>query len=242
MLMYNKKFVINNTQLIEDSLNPLVNYMENPKKIEFDEDIITIIYLIINHNKKVTPLSLSLTKNLYKYCDKSGGILLDLYMLVNAYLAYGTEAILSNEEYLLGIINLFNSGIKAIKFRNSPFYSCILIQSWIANCINLPKDIINELFNNIIKHIISIFENYYHTKSIGDDAYNYLGYVTSILCGLINYSPIIISLLQKTKSENCLKDWLELIVKENKPGFEYEIKIIIYSISLVIQKGILMEI
>ena len=238
MLMHNEKFVINNTQLIENSLAPLVKYMDNPSKIDFDEDIITIIYLIINHNKKVTPLALSLIKNLYKYCDKSGGVLLDLYMLVNAYLAYGTEAILSNEECFIGIISLFNSGIKGTKYRNSAFYTCILIQTWVVHCINLPNDNLNELFINIIKHIISIFENYYHTKSIGDEAYNYLGYVTLILCGLINYSSIIISLLQKTKSENCLKDWLELVVKENEAGFEYEIKIIIYSISLVIQKGI----
>ena len=60
-----------------------------------------------------------------------------------------------------------------------------------------------------------------------------------ILCGLINYSNVIISQLQKTNNENSLKDWLQILIKENEAGFEYEIKIIIYSICIIIQKGII---
>ena len=239
MLMHNERFVRKNIQLIEESLKPLVEYMKEPKKIDFDEDIVTIIYLIIIHNKSVTPLALSLIKNLYRYCEKVDGLLLDLYMLTNAYLAYGTEQIISNEEYFIGIIALFNSGIKGKKYRNSALYTCILIQTWVINCANLPKNNIIELFDNIIKKIIIIFDNYVTNKSIGDEIYSYLGYLTLIFCGLINYSNIIISLLQKTKNENLLSNWLELIRDYNEAGFEYEIKIIIYSIRVIIQKGII---
>ena len=239
MLMHNERFVRKNIQLIEESLKPLVEYMKEPKKIDFDEDIVTIIYLIIIHNKSVTPLALSLIKNLYLYCEKVDGLLLDLYMLTNAYLAYGTEQIISNEEYFIGIIALFNSGIKGKKYRNSALYTCILIQTWVINCANLPKNNIIELFDSIIKRIIIIFDNYVTNKSIGDEIYSYLGYLTLIFCGLINYSNIIISLLQKTKNENLLSNWLELIRDYNEAGFEYEIKIIIYSIRVIIQKGII---
>ena len=239
MLMHNSQFVINNMKLIEESLKPLVDYMKEPKKIEFDEDIITIIYLIIINNKKVTPLAFSLIKNLYRYCEKVDGLLLDLYMLTNAYLAYGTEQIISNEEYFLGMIALFNSGIKSEKYRNSALYTCILIQTWVINCTNLPKNNLSELFDDIIRKIMIIFDNYNKNDSIGDEIYSYLGYVTLILCGLINYSDIIITLLIKTKNENCLNNWLELINDYNEASFEYEIKIIIYSIGVIIQKGII---
>jgi len=239
MLMHNDRFVINNTKLIEEALTPLVAYMDNPIKIDFDEDIITIIYLIIINNKKITNLAFSLIKNLYKYCEKIGGLLLDLYMLINAYLAYGTEQILSNEEWFTGIIAVFNSGIKGPKFRNSAFYTCILIQTWLINSTKIPNNNLSELIYSIIKNINFMVDNYKNTESIGDEIYNYLGYVTLILCGLINYSNVIISQLQKTNNENSLKDWLQILIKENEAGFEYEIKIIIYSICIIIQKGII---
>ena len=239
MLMHIKDFVINNYQLIENSLAPLVAYMDEPKKIEFDEDIITIIYLIIIHNGKLTPLCFIVIKNLYKYCDKVGGLLLDLYMLINSYLAYGTEQILSTEEYLLGIMSVFNSGLNGKKFTNSAFYTCILIQTWLINCTKLPNQYLNELINTIITKINKIIQNYIKTNSLGEESYNYLGYVTLILCGLINYSPIIISQLEKTNNKNSLEDWLNIIQKENEAGFEYEIKVIIYSICVIIEKGII---
>ena len=239
MLMYNEEFVINNMPLIENSLTPLVAYMNNPEKIDFDEDIITIVYLIIKHNKNVTPLAFSLIKVLYKYCDKVGGILLDLYMLLNVYLAYANEQILSNSDLFLGILAVFNSGLKKDYIKNSAFYTCILIQTWLIYSNKLPNNNIIEIINNIIKKIIVISENYKRKKTIGDELYNYLGYVTLIICGLINYSPIIISELKKKDSENSLSDWLRIIQKENKPGFEYEIKVIIYSVSTIIKKGII---
>ena len=239
MLMHNPRFVINNTPLIEEALAPLVSYMENPARIDFDEDIITIVYLIIINNKKITPLAFNLIKYLYKYCEKVGGLLLDLYMLINAYLAYGTEQILSNEDCFIGIISVFNSGIKGQKFKNSPFYTCILIQTWLINCTKLPNNNIDELISNIMKKINIIFVNYQNTESVGDELYSYLGYVTLILCGLINYSNIIIAQLRKYNNENLLNDWLQILIKENEAGFEYEIKIIIYSISIIIEKNII---
>jgi hypothetical protein len=160
-------------------------------------------------------------------------------MLINAYLAYGTEQILSNEEYLLGIITVFNSGINGINFTNSAFYTCILIQTWLINCVNLPNQYINELVNTIITKINKIIQNYIKTHSLGKELYDYLGYVTLILCGLINYSPIIISQLEKTNNKNSLEDWLTLIGKVNEVSFEYEIKVIIYSICVIIEKGII---
>ena len=77
--------------------------MNEPKKIDYDEDIINIIYNLIIHNEKLTPLTLSVIEHLYKYCEKIEGLLLDMYELINAYLAYGTDNILSNENLAKGI-------------------------------------------------------------------------------------------------------------------------------------------
>ena len=239
LLLNNKRFVDKNYELIENSLKPLVAFMKEPQKIEFDEDIIYIIYNLIILREKVTGLCFSIIKNLYKYINKSEGMLLDTYQLINAYLAYGTEQILANKEWYEGIFSAFDSGIKSKKYDKSGLYTCILLQTWVINCSKIPKDNLNILFLEIINKINDIMINYNKTKDMEENVYNFLGYVTLVLSGLINYSYDIISILQKTKNEESLKDWLNIIVNNNEIIFEYEIKIIIYSICMIIQKGVI---
>ena len=74
---------------------------------------------------------------------------------------------------------------------------------------------------------------------MSEEKYNFLGYVTLLLSGLINYSSVIIPSLQKVKYENDFKKWLIIIAEENEVIFEYEIKIIIYSTCIIIKNGII---
>ena len=239
MLMHSKFFVVKNLSQIEEALRPLVEYMNEPNKIDFDEDIVSIIYNLIIHNQQLTKLSLLVIEHLYKYCEKIQGLLLDMYELINAYLAYGTDIILSNESYMEGIYKVFEQGLKNDKFKNGPFFTCLLIQTWVLNCAKIPQNIVQNLANIIFKDIDIIFTQYKKTPSLGEDNYNFLGDVTVILACLINYSNIIIPFLSQINNGNALKLWLEIINTEDEPGFEYEIKIIIYSLSILIQRGII---
>ena len=239
MLVHSKTFVISNMQKIEEALSPLVAYMDNPNKIDFDEDIISITYYLIIHNEKLTQIPMNLIEHLYKYCQKIEGLLLDMYELINAYLAYGTDIILSYDNLTNGIYLAFEQGIKNVKYKNSPLYTCLLIQTWIINCPKIPEKIVENLINLIINEIREVMKDYKETKSTGENNYNFLGFVTVILSGLINYSNIIIPSLTKNNYGDSLKDWLQIINKEDEAGYEYEIKIIVYSICFVIQKGII---
>ena len=239
MLMHSKVFVVKNLNKIEEALSPLVAYMEEPQKIDFDEDIISVTYELIIHNEKLTQIPLNLIGHLYKYCQKIEGLLLDMYELINAYLAYGTEIILSNENWIKGVEMVFEEGIKNTKYKNSPFHTCLLIQTWIINCNKIPEKIIEELIDLIIKEINVIMREYKETKYTGENNYNFLGFVTVILSGLINYSNSIISTLTKNNHGDSLKYWLYIINKEDEAGYEYEIKIIIYSLCIILQKGII---
>ena len=239
MLMHSKIFVVKNLPKIEESLAPLVEYMNEPSKIDFDEDIVEIINNLIIHNQHLTKLSLVVIEHLYKYCKKIEGLLLDMYELINAYLAYGTDVILSNEKYMEGIYKVFEQGLKNDKFKNGPFFTCLLIQTWVINCPKIPQTIVQNIANIIFKDIGNILNDYKTNRSLGEDNYNFLGGVTVILSSLINYSNIIIPYLSQINNGNALKQWLGIINEEDEPGFEYEIKIIIYSISMVIQRGII---
>ena len=237
--MNNAKFIDKNYEMIETTLNPLVSYMEDPKRIDFDDDIICVIYLIIDKMKKIPGLVYKLIKNIYKYIDKAGGLLLDTYKLLNLCLAYGTEQILSNKKWIESLFLAFKSGLNSDNYNKSGLYTSILIQTWLIHCAKIPNDFLISLIDTIINNINKILVNNSSSKYMNDQRYNFLGYVTVILSGLINYSNIIIPSLQKSSNEKALKDWLKIIVKENEITFEYEIKIIIYSICMIIKNGVI---
>ena len=237
LLINDKRFVIKNNDIIEQSLKPLFDYMDDPKKIGFDEDLVNIMYLIITHHQKLTGMSFGLIKNLYKYCNKTGGLFLDLYQLINAYLAYGSDQILSNKNWIEGIFAVFKSGINSEKYDKSGFYTSILVQTWVIYNTKLPENYLSELINNVVTNVYKIYQNYKKTKSTGDDKYNFLGYVTLLLSCLINYSNLTLSIIKQKNNQNCFKEWLNIIIEDNEPIFEYEIKIIIYTICMIVEKG-----
>ena len=237
----NKRFVGRNLELIETSLKPLMTYMEDPKKINFDEDIIYIIYMLIIQLEKVTGISFRLIQHLYKYIDKVKGVLLDSYQLINAYLAYGTEQILVNKVWYEGLFSAFKSGIESFYFQKSSLYTCMLLQTWVIHCVKIPNNNLADIINLIINKIQTIIEKNQTSDSLEDKKYSFLGYVTLILSGLINYSSIIINALKKTNNLDNLINWLQIIVKENEIIFEYEIKIIIYSVCMIIKNGIIID-
>ena len=238
-LIKNHNFLEKNYELIEDSLKPLIAFMEDPKKIDFDEDIINIIYNIIIMRQKITGISFKLIKYIYKYIDKTKGLLLESYQLINAYLAYGSDQILVNKAWYEGIFSAFKSGIQSEDYPKSGLYTSILLQTWVIHCIKLPSDYLSDIINKIINKIQIIIINNRTSKYMGDEKYSFLGYVTLILSALINYSSLIINALQKNNNLDNLINWLQIIVKENEVIFEYEIKIIIYSICKIIKNGII---
>ena len=239
LLINNQRFVIKNTDLIETSLAPLVEYMKNPKKIEFDEDLVTIVYNMITTNKKITGIGYKLIQYLNGYVEKTGGILLDLYLLLNSYIVYGSDQILSNPNWVNGIFKTLATGLKSEKFPKSPFYVCNILIIWVIHCSKIPENYLNEIYELIIEVTNANYLFYNNNNSFEEPKINYLGYVCFIFCGLINYSNIIINLLQNKKKENNLKDWLSIISKINEVYFEYNNKLLVYSICKIIVNGII---
>ena len=239
LLLNNKIFVFNNYDFIENSLRPLLVYMENPEKIKFDEDIIYIIYILMKNREKVIGLGFNLIKNIYKYIDKCGSLFFEVYQLIDKYMAYGTNQILTNKVWYEGIFKALMSGIKGDKYNKGILYTCMLIQAWIMNCANLPQENLNILIEEIIKNINVILDEYIKTKDMKKYIYNFLGYVTTIFSGLINYEKLVLPILYKYNNEKVLKNWLKIIISENEASFEYEIKILIYSICSIVKKGLI---
>ena len=238
ILLQSKAFVFNNYDLIENSLRPLLDYMEEPKKIKFDEDIIYIIYLLMKERKKVIGIGFNLIKHIYKYINKCESLYLEVYQLLDLYISYGTNQILTNITWYEGIFNALMSGLKGDKTDKGILYTCMIIQTWIIHCTNLPKENLCFLFKQIFTNINSFFDNYNQSNYTNNDIVNFVGYTATVFSGLINYDGIVISFLKEYFNEKVLKNWLKIIIDENDVIFEYEIKILIYSICLIIKKEI----
>lgn len=87
----------------EALLEPLVLYLKNPDKIDFDGDILTILTKLIENSKMVTNLIKNIFPNLMKYLQKHVGFTKELYLLLNAIFCYDEDFI--NQTTILVIIN-----------------------------------------------------------------------------------------------------------------------------------------
>jgi hypothetical protein len=152
-LMEKKIFVQTNYEIIEESLLPLLNYLDESKSIEFDEDLVLILTKMINYKKQLTKSTIYALQFLYKYADKNEGMLLDLFELVNNYIIYGMKEIESNSLLFNSLINIFKSSMNTEKFVKSPFYACSLIQIWIMNSNSIAKEVIIQFIHYSIEQI-----------------------------------------------------------------------------------------
>ena len=79
----NELFIIKYYYKIEEMINPLLKYMKYPNKIDFDDDIVIIITIIIKILKKIPLCAINLLPDLPKYLRKNKGMNLLLYELIN---------------------------------------------------------------------------------------------------------------------------------------------------------------
>jgi hypothetical protein len=112
----------------EKSLTPLFDYMKNPSRIDFDEDIVLIMTSFIKIIKKIPTSGLTLLPHLPKYLKKNKGLTVDLFELLNQYIIAGQGVLDTTEDYMKVIIKMFKSSLdKATEDDKSAFLGASLI-------------------------------------------------------------------------------------------------------------------
>ena len=229
-MISNKKFVINNLPIISESLLPLFNHMKHLPKIDFDEDIILIMTTIIHYLHFIPQFAYELLPILYKYPEKKGAMLLDVYELVNKYIAYGSKVIESNQMYLKAIADIFNVALNCKKYDKSPFYGCLLIQTWMIQSNTIPLDVVRYYYNICINKLSELYQNELEDE---DQCINYVGYLTLLYVGFINYESICIEELSKINKVNDILLWIKRLYSFDYLC-NYQIKLIVISLSHMI--------
>lgn len=95
---------------MEAALIPVFNYMDNPRNIEFDDDILQLMTTFMKKSQKVSPTMIAMFPHLPAFYDKYKGVFGSLLQTLNAFIYYGKEIIGKNSNFieivsLLCIIN-----------------------------------------------------------------------------------------------------------------------------------------
>lgn len=118
-----------NIEEVEQSLEPLLCYLKNPRKITFEDDLLDILKIILTSCKTTTPLAKDLFLHLDKTIEKIGGMDILLYKIVNLYITKDDGFIFGNETNLDILAKMLFSSLdcdEEIEF--SPVCASILLQ------------------------------------------------------------------------------------------------------------------
>ena len=193
--IFNKEqFIIKYYYKIEEMIFPLIKYMKYPNKIDFDDDIIIIITIIIKILKKITSIAISLLPELPKYLRKNKGMNLLLYELINQYIINDNEKILEKEENSKIFFKLFKKSFAKENDEASYYLSTLIAQIWFIIFNNIKEKIIIDiiLFSSERLKNILINEKSNHSDMIIKINLQSLSMslITLLFCCFINY-PLI---------------------------------------------------
>lgn len=91
---------------IEETLKPLFEFMVDPAKVEFEDDIVLTIKSFIKKCGGISPVIWALYPHLYKVFEKNKLTFGNLLDTLNHYLITGRDVIAQNREYLVMLIKM----------------------------------------------------------------------------------------------------------------------------------------
>jgi hypothetical protein len=118
-----------NLHEVEKCLAPLLNYLKNPIKIEFDDELLDILKALLNNCEYVTPYSKEIFPYLQQIITKTEGMSTTLFKILNLYITKDDGFIFSNIKTLEILIKMLLECIdyeEEIEF--GPICAAILLQ------------------------------------------------------------------------------------------------------------------
>lgn len=169
--LINSRKVQDNIALeIENCVAPLFEYMRNPKKIGFDDKILTFENSIMKKVLGVTEIAWNLLSILPNTQEKYKGSLFQLFPILNTYIHLGQAVLAENPTLLSVIVSMCEKCISAMFSSHSEStYSeaCLLYQQLLLTFSTILDDKISTLI--LISYQRIIFENsrFYNAKLFG---------------------------------------------------------------------------
>lgn len=204
----------------EKIIEPIVGYLKNPSKIEFDDELMLLMNAIVSNAKKVTPLSRQVFLYLPKYIEKHEGMTNELYEFLNLLIIYnGNDTFLQEDKNINTMIELIKASLEEVEDDHSQIYGAILIDIWLQAANNLPGDVVENLIDqdlSKLKDLYDIYRECLDDMNLGPDVYLFSTLITSLYAGLINYPYIV---LKTIISKGLFKDFISWTELTNRFSF-----------------------
>jgi hypothetical protein len=200
------------TESFEVLIEPLVVYLKNPKKIEFDDEIVELLSSLLKNTRIVDTFFQNIFPFLENYFNKNTVMTEELFELLNLYVMVD-NSFLKEKEYLRSFIHMINMGLKENQEdENSAVYSCLLIQIWFYKVQDLPNEVVSALITQCVDELCDLYDIHKENlESLNNDhdVYIYLSYLTAIYAGLIHYPILVIRILIEKDMMSNFIEWTE---------------------------------
>lgn len=107
----NKEFCPKFADSIENAMLPVFNYLANPQDIEFDEDIVDVVKILIDRYAGVSLNMEKIFPVLPKYFEKAGCVFGNLLGVLNCYLFYGKAQFVQKKEWIDILIGMIEKSL-----------------------------------------------------------------------------------------------------------------------------------
>ena len=194
----NEKLILNKYNEIEKYIEPLMKYMKTPNKIDFDDDLINIIIVIIRTLKYLPNLAINYLPDVGQVLRKNKGMTKNLFTLINLYVVYSKGEIENTEEdnskYLFKLYK--KCFTKESSHKESPFLYTIILEVWFIICSIIPKKTVMNIISFAWERLqkICLGEKQSHTdvgKNNFDSQILGFGLINLILSSFVHYSNYV---------------------------------------------------
>ena len=192
----NEKLIISKYNDIEKYIEPLMKYMKTPNKIDFDDDLIDILILIIKTLKYLPNLALNLLPDIGQVMRKNKGMTKNLFNLINLYVIYSNGEIEKKEEYVKCLFKLYKKSFTNTFLQESPYLCTVIIQIWIIFCRNIPKNIISNIISFAKERFqdsnFGFKKSFSEVRKVGlDSIILNLSLINLMICAYVHYSDVV---------------------------------------------------
>lgn len=104
----------------EECLKPIFQFVSEPEKIAFEDDILLLLKSMIRKRKGVTPVMWEMFEHFPKIVAKSKGQLGDLLDTINSFMVYGKQEFAQRE----GSIRVYAQIVEQAMFTNKIMSDC----------------------------------------------------------------------------------------------------------------------
>ena len=213
-----------------------MKYMKTPAKIDFDDDLINILIIIIKTLKYLPNLAINLLPDIGQVLRKNKGMTKNLFTLINLYIIYSNGEI-EKEDNSKYLFKLYKKCFSKENFhKESPYLCTIIIEIWLIICSIIPQKTVTNIITFAFERLQDVYfgvkQSYSDMGKTGFDIQILgLGLTNLILSSFVHYSNYVSDIFN-------LKDIIQYAsyITMNKLNYSlYENKIFVLSLCSILR-------